>query len=210
MKDKIVVVGGGGHAKVLISIIKNLDKYEIIGYTDLVDKGLTLGVEYLGNDEVLYDIIKKYRNCKAVIGIGFVSITNKRQKIFEMLKEMCFDLPVIISKNAKINEEVTIAEGSVVLECAIINVSSIIGRGVIINSGAIVEHDCEIGDFTHIATGVVLSGGVKINNNCLIGSGSTILPYKEIGANCLIGSGSLVTKNCLEPGTYIGNPVRKI
>ena len=30
MKDKIVIIGGGGHAKVIISIIKKLDIIEIL------------------------------------------------------------------------------------------------------------------------------------------------------------------------------------
>ena len=167
-------------------------------------------MKYLGNDNVLAEIIKQNKNCKAVIGIGCVSISDKRQKIYKMLREMGFHLPEIISKSAILNEEVTIAEGTVVLENAMINVSSIIGKCAIVNTSVIVEHDCEIGDFVHIATGAILSGGVEVGNNSLIGSGAIILPYKEIGENCLIGSGTVVTKNCLEPGVYVGNPARKI
>ena len=78
MKDKIVVIGGEGHAKVIINTIKKLDSYEILGYTDIVNKGLLIGVKYLGNDEVLSDIIKEHKNCKAVIGIGQTEVSKKR------------------------------------------------------------------------------------------------------------------------------------
>ena len=39
VKEKIVVIGGGDHARVVISILKKLGWYEIIGYTDLEHKG---------------------------------------------------------------------------------------------------------------------------------------------------------------------------
>ena len=42
MKDKIVVIGGGGHAKAVVNVIKKLDKYDIIGYTDLINRGSVL------------------------------------------------------------------------------------------------------------------------------------------------------------------------
>ena len=204
MKDKIVVVGGGGHAKVITSTIKKLNNYEILGYVDLIDRGLILGLKYLGTDAVLKSIIKEHKNCKAVIGIGNTVISNKRYELYEVLKDIGFELPVIISKNALVNEEVRIEEGMILLDRVTINTNSNIGKCVIVNTGAIVEHDCEIGDFSHIASGAVLSGGVKIKKNSMVGSGATILPDKEIGENCLVGSGAVVTKNCLEPGIYIG------
>ncbi|MDP2363708.1 MAG: hypothetical protein Q8M94_08055, partial [Ignavibacteria bacterium] len=134
MKNKIIVIGGGGYAKVIISAIKKLDEYEIIGYTDPLDKGSVLGIKYLGTDDVLKNIIKKNKNCKAVIGVKNSLISKKRNRLFEMLKTIGFNLPVIVSKSAIINEGVSIGEGTIILEGAIINVGSVIGRGVIVNS----------------------------------------------------------------------------
>ena len=210
MIHKIIVIGGGGHSKVVIDHVKRLGVYEILGYTDLFDKGLLLGVKYLGTDEVLSNILNMHKNCKAVIGIGNVILSDKRFKIYSMLKQLGFELPVIISKNTIINEKVKIDEGTVVLDAVTINVCSSIGKCAIINTGVIIEHDCQLGDFVHIATGAVLSGGVKVKNNSMIGSGVTIIHDKTIGENCLIGSGSVVTKNLLEAGTYIGIPAAKI
>ena len=210
MKDKIIIIGGGDHAKVVISNIKKLDKYEIVGYTDLINKELVLGVEYLGNDEVLNDIIKKHKNCKAVIGVGCISVSNKRQRIYDKLKEIGFDLPVIISKNAIVNEEVTIGDGTVVLEGAIINVGSIIGKGVIVNTSAIVEHNCKVGDFVHLTAGAILGGGVTVGDNSMIGVGAIVIQYKKICDNCLIGAGTVVTRDILITGSYFGIPAKKI
>lgn len=210
MKNKIIIIGGGGHSKVVIDHVKRLGVYEILGYTDLIDKGLLLGVKYLGTDEVLSKIINTHKNCKAVIGIGNVILSDKRFKIYSMLKQLGFELPVIISKNAIINEKVKIDEGTVVFDGVTINACSSIGKCTIINTGVIIEHDCQLGDFVHIATGAVLSGGVKVKNNSMIGSGATIIHDKTIGENCLIGSGSVVTKNLLYAGIYVGIPAVKI
>lgn len=209
MRDKIVVVGGGGQGKVIINAIKKNDKYEILGYTDLIDKGLVLGARFLGTDKVLPDILKAHKNCKAVIGVGSVQISNKRQEIYKMLKEIGFELPVIISKDAIVNEEVSIGEGAVILEESVINVSSNIGKCVIVNTGAIIEHDCIVGDFAHVAVGAIISGGVQVGDNCIIGVGARVIQYKKIAKNCLIAAGSVVIKDALQEGTYFGIPATK-
>ena len=48
-----------------------------------------------------------------------------------------------------------------------------------------------------------------IGENVSIGSNATILPI-EICNNVVVGAGAVVTKNIKEPGTYAGNPARKI
>jgi sugar O-acyltransferase (sialic acid O-acetyltransferase NeuD family) len=209
MNGKIVVVGGGGQAKVIINTLNKLGNYQILGYTDLRDKGTLLGAEYLGNDDVLPGILKEHLNCKAVIGIGSVQISNKREQVYKMLKEIGYSLPVIVSKDAIVNEGVSLGEGTVILEQAIVNVSSKIGRGVIINTGAIVEHDCTVGNFVHLAVGAIISGGVEVGDNCIIGVGATVIQYKKIGKNCLIAAGSVVIKDTIQEGTYFGVPALK-
>ena len=51
--DKIIIIGGGGLAKVVISILRKVNKYEICGYTETVDRGSVLQVPYLGDDVFL-------------------------------------------------------------------------------------------------------------------------------------------------------------
>ncbi|HCY74473.1 MAG TPA: hypothetical protein DHV28_01000 [Ignavibacteriales bacterium] len=209
MKDKIVIIGGGGHAKLIINTIKKLDKYEIIGYTDIINKGSLLGINYLGDDTVLSGIFTKDNNCKAVIGIVPYEVSNKRQDIYNMLKKIGFELPVIISKSAIINEEVNIGEGTVVLEKAMINVCSNVGKCVMIDSCAIIEHDCNVGNFVHMAVGSIIGGEVEIADGTIIGVGAKVIQGKKIGHNCLIGEGSIVVNNILIEGTYFGIPARR-
>jgi len=204
--DEIIIIGGGGHSKVVISILKKIGRYKIIGYTDIKDKGPILGVKYIGNDEDA----TQFNVFTAAIGIGILDNFKIRYGVINNYIKAGFNFPSIISPYAIINEEVFIGEGTVVMDGVIINSGTRIGNFSIINTGSSIDHDCKIGDFVHIAPGVTLSGGVQVGDNSLIGIGSTIIQYKTIAENCIIGAGTVVIRDCLESGKYVGMPMRRI
>lgn len=208
--DKLVVIGGGGHAKVVISILKKSGKFELIGYVDKDDRGSILGLEYLGTDEVLESLLNDWGVSKAALGIGQLYDTSLRRDIVSMAKRAGYSFPALVSPDAVVNEDVEIEEGTVVISGVVINTASRIGSFCIINTGALIDHDCRIGEFTHIAPGVTLSGGVEIGSDVLVGTGASIIQYREITDNVVIGAGSAVWDDIDEPGTYGGVPVRKI
>lgn len=209
MKE-LIVIGGGGHAKAVISALKKLKAFEIIGYMDVKDKGDVLGVRYAGSDEDLKAIKQKYPGCLAVIGIGCVTISDKRKRIKAQLEQLGFELPAIVSLEATVNEDVYIGKGTVVMDGAILNPGTRIGECVIVNTNSCIDHDCRIGDFVHIAPGATLSGGVTVGDNSIISAGATVIHGIKICANCIIGAGATVTQDCLISGTYVGVPARKI
>jgi acetyltransferase-like isoleucine patch superfamily enzyme len=51
---------------------------------------------------------------------------------------------------------------------------------------------------------------VSIGSNVWIGHAVTILPGVEICDNVVVGASSVVTKSIVEPGTYVGNPAKKL
>lgn len=208
--EKIVIIGGGGHAKVLISIIQKIKKYEIIGYVDKSNKGTLSHVPYLGDDFALDPIIQHDKNCKAVLGIGTIGTGDIRKIIFENVKNIGFTFASIISSDAIVNSGTYIDEGVVVVDGAVINTGTHIGRGCIINSNSTVDHDCEIGEFVHIAPGSVLCGNVTIKPLSLVGAGSIIIQGASVSDGCIIGAGSVVIKSIEESGTYAGNPARRV
>jgi sugar O-acyltransferase (sialic acid O-acetyltransferase NeuD family) len=207
--EKIIIIGGGGHAKVLISVIKKSLLFEVIGYVDIIDQGKILMAEYLGDDRSLKNLSSS-GIVNAALGIGQVNVTPKRFEIINKLKEYGFIYPVIISKNAIVNEAVFIEEGTQIFDGVVINSGSKIGKFSIINTKSTVEHDCKIGNYCHIATGAVLSGGVEVDDYTMIGSNSVVVQYKKIISKCMIGAGCVVNKDITEEGVYVGNPARKI
>ena len=208
-KPEIVLVGGGGHCKVVISIIKKLDTFNITGISDLKEN---LGKEVLGimtkytDDQLeeLHDKGIKY----ALVTLGSVGNPDNRIRLFEMLKQIGFEIPVIISKNAIVDESVEIDEGTVIMPGVIINPGTKIGKNCIINTGAIIDHDCMIGDHVHIAPGVTLSGSVKVGMGSHIGTGASAIHGIEIGSRVIVGAGSVVVNTIQDNKKVMGVPAR--
>jgi UDP-perosamine 4-acetyltransferase len=210
MKDKIVVVGGGEFAHLIIDVIKRLDQFDIIGYTDVTNKGKLHGVNYLGTDDVLENILIANNNCKAVIGVGLIKVSYVRNNIYKKLKKIGFELPSIVSKSAVIQEGVSIGEGTCVLDNALINAETKIGSCCIVGPGAIIEHHCKSDDFVTFATGSIFAAGSIIGENSILSVGAIVVSHKTICKNCFIGAGSVAISDISIEGTYYGVPARKI
>jgi len=208
----IIVIGGGGHARAVISVLKRTQIYNILGFTDLDIRVEQLGIPFLGEDIILYELQQEYPDCLAVIGIGAVDRNSfvKRSKIIQKISDLNFKFPPIISQNAILNEEVKIGQGSVVMDGVVINCETKIGDYAIINTSCSIDHDSTIGDLSHIAPGVTLSGGVNIGKMVLVGAGSVVIENTKIADNSIIGAGSVVIRDCETSGIYIGNPAKRV
>jgi sugar O-acyltransferase (sialic acid O-acetyltransferase NeuD family) len=208
--DKIVVVSGGGQAKVIISILKKNKEFEIAGYVDKIDKGDILGIKYLGGDDVLRELFESGKVGNAVIGCGQLKDASLKRKLAEMTAAIGYSFPAVISRDAVINEDVVISRGAVVIDGVVVNTGSRIGEFCLINTKASVGHDVKIGDFTHVAPGVTLTGEAQLGENVLVGAGATVIQCKRITNNVIIGAGAVVVDDIDEPGIYVGVPARKI
>lgn len=208
--SKIIVIGGGDHAKQIISIINKLDDYTIIGYTDTNDKGDILTVKHLGNDSVLEEVKDTHKDCSAIIAIGMSTLYDmaKRVKLEEKLDMIGFVQPAIVSPDAVVNEDVRIGKGTVIFDGVVINSGSKIGKCVSINTNSSLDHDCNIEDHVFISPGVTICGGAVIGSKSFIGPGATITKYINIADNCIIGAGAVLIDNCLKTGKYFGVPAR--
>lgn len=208
---EIVVVGGGGHGKVLISLLKKKIDYRILGYVDLQDRGTVLSIPWLGDDSVLPALVRRHPHCQAAIGVGRVDASSKRgYGLLARLEDMGFVVPAIVSPTAVVNEEVRLGAGTVVFDGAIINSGTVIGRGCILNTNCTVEHDCRLGQNVHVAPGATLSGGVTLGDHCMVGVGAALIQAVRVVAGSLIGAGAVVVRHLDEPGIYVGNPAHKI
>jgi len=188
MKEKIVLIGGGGHCRSVIDVIEQTNKYEIIG---IVDKK-----ELYGNDVLGYKIIAcdedleaLFETCQnAVITVGQIKSNHIRVKLFDKLKKIGFQLPVIISPLAYVSKHSLIDEGTIVMHHALINVNAKIGKNCIINTKALIEHDCVVENHCHISTASVLNGGVVVRANSFFGSNATSKQGVEIEGFIKAGS----------------------
>lgn len=206
----IIIIGGGGHAKVIASLLKKHPGWNPIGYLDIADKGYLLGLPYLGTDEILPQLIRDQKLSNAVIGIGQIESLESRIRIVQRIKKTGIHFPAIIAKSALVDDTVIVGDGTVIMNGAIIQPETRIGNYSIINTGATIDHDCCIGNFVHIAPGANLSGAVHVGNNILVGIGACVIQELHITDNVIIAAGATVANSLLESGTYAGVPAKKL
>lgn len=208
MSKPVIIIGAGGHAKVLISTLKALER-KIIGILD-PDKpiGQTVdGICILGDD----DKVRNYApdSIELVNGLGSVSLPVKRKEIY-MKFNNSYKFATVIHPSATIAENVNINEGAQIMAGAIVQTGSTISINAIINTGAIVDHDCHIGQHAHVAPGAVLSGDVQVGDMSHIGTGATIIQGIKIGSNVIVGAGAVVIHNVKDGYKVVGNPAKAI
>jgi len=187
--DKILLIGAGGHARSCIDVLEEENQFEIAG---LIEKGESisnesLGYPVIGTDDDLKVLRQQYKN--ALITVGQIKSPKVRIKLYQLLKELDFTLPVIVSSQAYVSKHAQIGEGSIIMHGVIINANAKIGNNCIINNRALIEHDAIIGNHSHIATGAIVNGGVSVGSESFIGSGVVTKQYISIGNNCSVGAG---------------------
>ena len=208
MREKIVLIGGGGHAKVIIELIKSQKMYDIIGICDN-QKSKVLDIPIIGTDEYLPELYQQGVK-QAFICIGSIGNPKKRWDLYKNLKKIGYQLPCLIHPSAIVSSRVTLGEGTCVMPGAIINVDTHIGRMGIINTGSIVEHDCQIDDNVHISPGACLCGGVKIGQHTHIGAKAVVNQGITITNHVIVGSGSVVINDVLTQSIIVGNPAHTL
>lgn len=208
--DEIVVIGGGGHAKVVVSILRKLKHYRILGYTDLQDRGSLLEASYLGGDCELAALASRLQKLNAVLAIGQVGLGENRYELWTRLQSQALSFPPIVSPRAIVNEGVSCGDGTVVMDGVVINSGARIGYGAIVNTNSTIEHDAVLEDWVHIAPGVTISGGVNVGRFSMIGAGATVIEGIRIASGCMVGAGATIVRDLTEPGVYIGTPARRI
>jgi sugar O-acyltransferase (sialic acid O-acetyltransferase NeuD family) len=189
---RLLLIGGGGHCRSCIDVIEATGQFEIAGIVERSGVCNTESMAYpiLGNDDDLPRLVKQYYS--AIITVGQIRSAGVRVKLFEGLKELKADLPVIVSPQAYVSRHAHIASGTIVMHRALINANARIGENCIINSQALVEHDANVEPHCHISTGAKVNGGARIEMGTFIGSGAVIREGIRIGINCLIGAGAVV------------------
>ena len=206
MSLPVIIIGGGGHAKVLADMLK-LEGRELLGYTDSSARfSPAPGLLYLGTDNDL----RSYSPSGVCLanGVGSVRSASNRRRVFESLKTKGYEFAVVVHPSAIIASDVQLEEGVQVMARAVIQPGSHIGINSIVNTGAIVDHDCEIDAHVHVAPGAVLSGNVRLGEEAHIGSGATIIQGMVVGSRSLVGAGAVVVRNVPSDVTVCGVPAR--
>jgi len=196
----ILIIGAGGHSKVIIDIIRELGNYNIIGIYDDNKTGYFSGIKIIGKIAEINNTTDYF-----IIGIGNDKIRKKIAEEYNQLKWATLIHPkTIISKTS------TIKDGTVICAGAIIQTEVEIGKHCIINTNCSIDHESIIGNYCSICPSSTICGQVKINESSFIGANSTIIQTIEIGKECIIGAGTVVIRNIPNNSKAVGNPAKII
>lgn len=193
-EKQIFILGGGGHAKVLIDLLKKIGRTRMGILDARLPRGLKVhGVEVCGDEDQLSGLDPS--SIDLVLGIGSVDTPHMRSEIFKKFVLSKFSFLPLIHPTAILPEEFEVSEGVQIMAGTILQPGIQIGINTIVNTGCRIDHDCIVGAHCHIAPGVTMSGSVKVGDQVHIGTGAIIIQSIEIGANSFIGAGAIVTKN---------------
>ena len=208
-KEKLVVFGAGGHAKVVIDIIEQQGNYEIAGLLDddLRHQGCSFfGYPVLGTRAQLPALLSAQLR-HAIVTIGDNA---RRASVAALLESGGWQFASAVHPRAYVGRGVNVGPGSVVMAGCVINAEAHLGAQVIINTGATVDHDCRIEDAVHIAPGCHLCGGVCVGQGTLLGGGTVVTPGVTIGRKAIVGAGSTVIHDVADGAKISGSPARPL
>lgn len=204
MSADIILLGAGGHAKVLIDALHAAG----LGVRGVVAPSLAGETEYwrgipvMESDEDLLRLPPD--QIELVNGIGSIPGQVLRKEIFEKFTSAGFSFRTVIHPSAIVGSEVMLMPGAQLMAGTIVQADSLVGSNTIINTGAYVDHECRIGAGVHIAPGAVVSGGVQIGADTHIGTGASIIQGIRLGQNVLVGAGTVVVRDVPDNARMMG------
>lgn len=206
----VVVLGGGGHAGVLLDCLLVCGGSKIVGVLDsdrsLIGK-LLYGIPVLGDDDLLDEMARRGAT-HFVVGLGGAGDNRPRRRLFEAGVAAGLRPFEVRHPSAVVSPRARLGEGCQLLPGCIVNAGAALGRNVLVNSGSVVEHDCTIGDHVHLATGSRLASTVRVGEEAHVGAGATVRQCLSIGARAVVGAGAVVVKD-VPPGVVVaGVPAR--
>lgn len=206
---QIVIIGAGGHGKVVLDILRAAGLHEPVGFVDSFANraGTTFaGLPIFGTANVLPKL--RQQNIRgAIVAIGDC---RARQKYSVLLREQGFELVNAIHPTASISPTAHLGHNVVIAALAAVCTEAKIGDSVILNTSSVADHECEIGEAAHICPGAHLAGRVRVGAGAWIGLGANVIQCMSIGEHAMVGAGAVVVRDVPAYATVVGVPARVI
>ena len=197
---KKAIIGAGGFGKEIYWSLNPIERSNVVFFVD--------DNYWDGKDEKVLPL-SLFESDKYEVVVAIADSKHRERIVNQLPKNTKFFTH--IHPSAQIHgEDVIIGEGSIICAGSIITTNVKIGKHAHINLITTIGHDCVIGDYFTTAPGVQISGNETIGNRVYFGTRSCIKQKLKVCDDVIIGMNSGVTKDILEPGTYIGTPSVKI
>ena len=210
MKRPLIIIGAGGHARVLLDTLLSQNN-NIIDITNPEPHKIgnyVFDIPIVGNDDFIFNYHPN--DIYLVNGIGMIPGKNTRYQLYERFKNHEYTFIKVIHTSVIIASNVKLFAGVQIMAGAIIQTGVEIHENSIINTRVAIDHDSFIGEHVHLAPGVTVSGDVSIGEGTFVGAGATIIQGIRIADHCIIAAGSVVTQNIPAGTIAMGIPARVV
>jgi UDP-perosamine 4-acetyltransferase len=207
MDKRVVVVGAGGHAKVIADLLR-ASGWSIVGCTDRDPTPRAVnGMDVLGTEDEVLPVLREAGIDKAFVALGDNRL---RRKVVAKVAAAGFGFVNAIGRSAIVSPSAIVAHGCAIMEGAVVNAGAEIGAFAIVNTNTSIDHDCVVGSFAHVAPGSALAGCVRVGDGAFLGVGTRVVPQVEIAAGAIVGAGAVVARSIETAGTWVGVPAKLI
>ena len=203
----VIILGAGGHAKVIIDLLRAGGRYMIVGLLDADPSPRTvLGVPVIDADSAL-PRIRREGVAHAFVAVGE---NGARATLAQNVISSGFELINAVSPAAVLAPSTRIGSGVAIMPGAVINADSTVSDLAIVNTGASIDHDGNIGYCAHVGPGCAIAGNVSIGRLAFLGVGVSVIPGISVGERAIIGGGACVVRD-IPPGVLArGVPARVV
>lgn len=209
MKRKSLIIGAGGHCRVVVSLLVARGDRDALGIIDLAEpRGgeSIMGVAIIGSTGRLAE----YRGRDDIDVFLAIGDNAVRRTWWQALRESGLAFPSLVSPQAIVDPTARLGEGTVVCARAFVGPDAVVGNNALLNTSCIVEHEVRIGDHCHLAPSSTVAGRSRIGDGCFIGAGATVIDRITIAADVTVGAGATVVRDIdATGGVYVGVPARK-
>lgn len=201
----LILLGAGGHARVLLALVRSIDR-TLLGVCDpaLQEQGRCdwEGLPVLGGDDVLDRLGPEQADL--VLGVGQLARSGLRSRLYAAWRARGYAFPPLVHPAAWVAPDVALSDGIQIMAGAVVQPGCTLGTNVIVNTHASVDHDCRIGHDIHLAPGATLCGSVTVDDGAFIGAGATVIQGLRIGARAVVGAGVTLVRDLAPTTTILG------
>jgi len=206
---QVVIVGAGGHGKVVLDVLRAAGRFEPVGF---LDADPSLAGQTVGGLPVLgaVNLLPKLRQQKVHAAIVAIGDNRTRMRYAALLREQGMELVTAVHPAAVVSPAAWLGANVVVSAGAVVCTEARVDDSAIVNTSAVVDHECHVGQAAHVAPAACLAGRVRVGPLAFVGIGAQVIQCRSVGEGATVAAGAVVIEDVPPFATAVGVPARVI